>query len=411
MSGGDVSAEVGGSTAESIHTDYYSYDHGPQSIHHYSSAPHGHTHSAHQLETDREMIQKELGHPGLSFSSQDQQHLSAVGGITAGYGPAFASESRSNTSVGLESLYRGGDQDMQGRSEGFGPGGRYRDTEGGHRRAITLMPGAMLECSLPNPQGDGPATGSPDFLTDIMLPSEFPTDGGERESYIVSPSAVPAEIHVQGFARPMQRQASPCPLGNHRPTTLPRPRSSHNVLDCIASDGASERQGYTPPPSSHKPLNGDVYDDTLGSRRGRSYGGGPGNATGGMGGVAQQGQQEVMDLNSAFTGLGLSSKPSKSHVTIPKGRSFSGFPIAHQHDGALNSNFRSAHYTNYSPSEYRADLRSHVSSSTNEFWGTNKFYTAQMLVPPQPPPLPNAALFCEHYRSNMVADWVWNLLL
>ncbi len=372
---GNDSSEVGCTTSESINTDYYGYDYGPQSIPHYSSV-HGHSHSAitaQQLETGREMTHREIGHT-VSYSSEPP--LSALGGVAAGggTGSVFATDPRGSPHVGLENLYRGGDQDMQGGGDELsspifadGHSGRHHPAER-HRRATTLMPGAVLEYPLPYPPGNDPSPpGSQNFLTDIICP-DFPSDGKEREAYVVGQGTVTKGIDSQGFPRPMQRQQSPPgSFGSHRDRALPH-SNGHGILERIANDDSTGRPRYPSTSSSHKALNSEVYDETLVARR-DSYGG-PGNASGRGGGGAQQGQQEVMDLNSAFTGLAV-SKPSKSHASMQKQRSFPSLPMVHQQPDyeAPSVGFKTSPYIDYNPSEYRAELGNHVScSSANELY-------------------------------------------
>ncbi len=365
---GSSSAEVGCTTTESISQDYYCYDYEHQGIT-YSPA-HIQTHSVpsvQQIETVREMAEKGLVCPEVSFSSEPQ--LSALGSIAAGSASTFATDSRASP-VGFENLYRGGDQDMRGggdeRGSIFvdGPGAR-RNPHDRHRRATTLMPGAVLEY----PPGHVPNAGSPDFFTDIMRPSEFPTDGTEREPYIVVPSTVSKGIDSQGFGRPVvHRQPSPASYSSD--ITRGLPQHSNRFLNCIATDDPTERQHYASPTSPHKQLrSGDVYDDTLVARR-DSYE--PGNNGGRGSGGVQQGQQEMMDLKTSFGGL-VVSKPSKSHATIRKERSFSSLPVSHQQDYDIipQPGFKTPPpFIGYDPLDYRPDHRNYVSclSAANDFF-------------------------------------------
>ncbi len=414
---GNDSSEVGCTTSESINTDYYSYDYGgPQSIPHYSSG-HGHSHSAmtaQQLETSREMARREIGHTArVSYSSEPP--LGALGGVATGggTGSVFATDPRGSPHVGLENLYRGGDQDMQRGGDELAPpifadghSRRHHPAER-HMRASNLIPGVVLEYPLTYPPGNSPSPPGPqNFLTDIICPGDFPSDGREREAYVVSQGTVTKCIDSQGFPMPIKRQQSPPnSFGSHRDRALPH-SNSQGILECIADDDSTGRPRY--PSTSHKALNSEVYDETLVARS-DSYGG-PGSASGRGGGDAQQGQQEVMDLNSAFAGLAV-SKPSKSHGSIQKQRSYSSLPTAHQQSDyeAASVGFKTSPYIDYNPSEYRADLRNHVScSSANELF----FFNPQMFLRGgvgSPQHLFLNILFCENYRAKVVAGWMWKL--
>ncbi len=372
MTGND-SSEVGCATSESIHpADYYDYDcGGPQNISHYSSG-HGNSHSSmtsQQLEPAREIGHTTTGVP----SYVPEQPLSTLGGVApgSGSGSVFPVQHGSPPPhVGLENIYGGGDQDIQGAGDEHASprfaashsNSKHHSAERHHKRATTLMSGAPLEYPLTYHPGSVPSPPvSQNFLTDI-LPGEFPSDGKEREAYVVGQHSVSKSMDSQAFSRQMQRQPAPSTgsFGSYKDRAALQHPSSHGILECLTND-ESPTTGRPRYSSTSSHLNREVYDKTLIPPRSGSYDA-PGSASGRGGGGAHQGKQEVMDLSSAFGGLAV-SKPAKSNPNLQKLHSFhSRRTAAHEYLDyeAAPVSFKPSPYVEYNPPEYMADLRNHV---------------------------------------------------